>query len=303
VGTSLRFERSEKRRLPRRSVAKAGQSQASPRASTRQANLRLHLFIRSFRFYEGAVVLPPDLIWPVFREKTIIRHFCLYSDFGKLFFPKAIRKSMKPSHIFILVLNLLITLALACFIVRLFADLQEKDRIIKELKAQQQVDGQKSLKAQKEEEAQIKLEAQKQLEAKKMRMVNDDLDKIDARLKRVIDQPSGFTDETKAQRDTQEELLRELASCAKTEIGVMVMEMQSLGFTNNAANAVLQENLDAFFRNLEDKIHAERLSYDYIDLGLRDSDHKKEKDAESAKSLQAAFAARRAIRNLKQNPK
>ena len=213
---------------------------------------------------------------------------------------------MKPSHIFILVLNLLISLALACFIVRLFADLQEKDRVIQELQAQKQTEGQKALKAQKEDEAQkqfeaqIKLEAQKQLEAKNIRKIDDDLDKIDARLKRVLDQPSGYTDETKAQRDTQEELLRQLASCAKTEIGVLAVEMQSLGFTNDAA---LQENLGAFFRNYEDKIHEERLSYDYIDLGLRDSDHKKEKDAESAKSLQAAFAAKRAIHNLKQNPK
>ena len=80
----------------------------------------------------------------------------------------------------------------------------------------------------------------------------------------------------------------------------MVMEMQSLGFTNNAP---LQENLDVLFRDLEDKIHEERLSYDYIDLGFRDSDHKKELDAESTKALQAAFAARRAIHSLKQNPK
>jgi septal ring factor EnvC (AmiA/AmiB activator) len=213
---------------------------------------------------------------------------------------------MKPSHIFILVLNLLITLALVCVVILLFSNGQEKDRIIQELKAQQQVDGQKSLKAQKEEEAQkqfeaqIKLEAQQQVAVKKMRMINDDLDKIDARLKRVLDQPSGYTDETKAQRDTQEELLLQLASCAKTEIGVLAVEMQSLGFTNDAA---LQENLDAFFRNHEDKIHAERLSYDYIEMGFRDSDHKKQLDAESAKSLQAAFAARRAIHNLKQNSK
>ncbi|MGA2240587.1 MAG: hypothetical protein ABSH11_00905 [Verrucomicrobiota bacterium] len=191
-------------------------------------------------------------------------------------------------------------------VILLFSNGQEKDRIIQELKAQQQVDGQKSLKAQKEEEAQkqfeaqIKLEAQQQVAVKKMRMINDDLDKIDARLKRVLDQPSGYTDETKAQRDTQEELLLQLASCAKTEIGVLAVEMQSLGFTNDAA---LQENLDAFFRNHEDKIHAERLSYDYIEMGFRDSDHKKQLDAESAKSLQAAFAARRAIHNLKQNSK
>jgi hypothetical protein len=221
-------------------------------------------------------------------------------------FPKLFGKKMKPNHIFILVLNLLVSLALACFIVRLFANLQEKDRVIQELQTQKQVDGKKALKAQKEEEAQkqfdaqIKLEAQKQLEAKKMRLINDDLDTICARLKRVMDQPSGFTNETKAQRDTQEELLRQLASCARTEVGVLAVEMQSLGFTNGMA---LNEDLSVFFKNLEDKIHAERLSYDYIDMGFRDSNHKKELDAESVKSLQAAFAAKRAIQNLKQNPK
>jgi len=79
---------------------------------------------------------------------------------------------MKPSHIFILVLNLLVTLALACVVVLLYSNGQEKDRTIQELQAQKQVDGQKALKAQKEEEvqkqfeAQIKLEAQKELEAK-----------------------------------------------------------------------------------------------------------------------------------------
>jgi hypothetical protein len=203
---------------------------------------------------------------------------------------------MKPKHIIILVLNLLVTLALLCVVIIQYSNGQEKDRVI-----QQQVeDGQKSLKAQKEEEAQNKLEAHKEAETKKMRMINDDLDKIDARLKRVLDQPSGFTDETKPQRDTQEELLRQLASCAKTEIGILVAEMQSLGFTNNAP---LQENLDAFFRNLEEKIHEERLSYDYIDMGFRESDHKKQLDAESAKSLQDAFAAVRAIHHLKQNHK
>ena len=119
---------------------------------------------------------------------------------------------MKPSHIFILVLNLLVTLALACVVVLLYSNGQEKERTIQELKAQQQVEGQKAalaqkeVEAQKQFEAQIKLESQKQLEAKNLQKINNDLDKIDARLKRVLDQPSGYADETKAQRDTQEEL-------------------------------------------------------------------------------------------------
>ena len=209
---------------------------------------------------------------------------------------------MKPSHIFILVLNLLVTLALACVVVLLYSNGQEKDRTIQELKAQKQVEGQKAalaqkeVEAQKQFEAQIKLESQKQLEAKNLQKINNDLDKIDARLKKVLDVPSGYADETKAQRDTQEDLLRQLANCAKTEIEVLAVEMQNVGFANDAA---LRENLDKFVKNYENKIHDERLSYDYIDLGLRDSDHKKEKDAESAKSLQAAFAAKRAIHNLK----
>jgi len=127
-------------------------------------------------------------------------------------------------------------------------------------------------------------------------MVNDNLDKIDARLKKVLDEPSGYADETKAQRDTQEELLRQLASAARTEIEVLGVEMKNAGFTSDAA---LQENLDKFFKNYETKIHDEHLSFDYIDLGLKDSDHKSELDAEAMKSLQAAFAAKRAIHNLK----
>jgi len=213
---------------------------------------------------------------------------------------------MKPSHIFILVLNLLISLALVCVVVRLYSNSQEKDRLIVELRAQNEVDAQKALKLQKEEEAkkqfetQIRLEAQKQVEIKKMRLVNDDLDKIDARLKKVLDEPSGYADESKTQRDTQEELLHELANATRSEIMILASEMQNAGFTGDT---VLQDNLDRFFKNYEIKIHDERMSYDYIDLGFRDSDHKKDLDTEAAQALQAAFAAKRAIHNLKQPQK
>lgn len=213
---------------------------------------------------------------------------------------------MKPGTIFILVLNVLISVALLCVVVRLYASGQEKDRLISELQAQKQVDArktlqvQKELEAQKQFEAQIKLEEQKKLDAQNQRRIEDDLDKIDARLKRVLDQPSGFADETKGQRDTQEELLRQLAHCAKTEISILVSEMQNLGFANDAA---LQQNVDAFMLNYEAKIHAERLSFDYVDLGFSDSARKKELDAETARALQAAFANKRAIQNLKPNLK
>ena len=212
---------------------------------------------------------------------------------------------MKPKYAFIFALNLLISIGLAFVAVVLFSKEQQKERDIQDLQDQQQLERQKAVKAreegeaQKQFEAQIKFESQKQLEAKKTSTINDDLDKIDARLKRVLDEPSGYADETKTQRDTQEELLRQLAHCAKTEIGIMVVEMQNAGFANNA---VLQQNLDVFFRSYEDKIHDEHMSYDYIDLGLQNGDSKKELDAESAQLLQTAFAAKRAIHNLKQSP-
>jgi hypothetical protein len=208
---------------------------------------------------------------------------------------------MKPGHIFILVLNVLISIGLVCVVVRLFASGQEKDQTIVELRAQKQVDAKRALQmaqeieAQKQFETQIKLEEQKKIEAKNLRRIEDDLDKVDTRLKRVLDQPSGYADETKAQRDTQEELLRQLANCAKTEIGILAAEMRGVGFTNETA---LQDNLDVFFKHYEAKIHAERLSYDYIDLGFSDSNRKKELDAETTRALQAAFAAKRAIHNL-----
>jgi hypothetical protein len=202
----------------------------------------------------------------------------------------------------ILVLHILITLALAGAVVGLFLKVQDKEQIIQELEARKQADGAKAVAAQKEQEeqkqleAEIKLDAQKQLEARKIHTIDDDLDKIDARLQRVLDEPSGYASETKAQRDTQEDLLLQLARCVKTEIGVIQVEMLDAGFSNRVA---LEENLGIFFQNYETKIRDEHLSYDYIDLGFKDSDHKKELDTEAVKSLQTAFAAKRAIHNLK----
>jgi hypothetical protein len=213
---------------------------------------------------------------------------------------------MKPRYAFIFVLNLLISVGLAFAVVVLFAQKEQKVREIQELQDQQRTELQKIVKAreegeaQKQFEAQRKLESQKQFETRKISKINDDLDKIDARLKKVLDEPSRFADVSKAQRDSREELLRQLAHCARTEIGVLAMEMQDAGFANPA---VLKENLDVFFRSYDDKIHNDHISYDYIDLGYQDNDHKKELDAESAQLLQAAFAAKRAIHNLKQNPK
>jgi len=213
---------------------------------------------------------------------------------------------MKPKYVFIFILNILVSIGLVIAVVVLFSKEQEKERMIQDLEIQRQTELRKAVQArqevevQKEFESQIRLEAQKQSEAKRTRTINDDLDKIDTRLQRVLDVPSGYADQTKAQRDTQEELLRQLANGVKAEISVLSGEMQSAGFTNNA---VLDERLAVFFRNYENKIHDEHISNDYIDLGLKDTDHKKELDADAAKSLQAAFGAKRAIRNLKQSPK
>lgn len=213
---------------------------------------------------------------------------------------------MKPKYAFIFVLNLLVSIGLAFAWVVEFSKEQQKERDIQELQDQQRAEQQKLIKAREEEdtqkefEAQMKQETQKQAEARKVNTINDNLDKIDARLKKVLDEPSGYADETKAQRDTQEELLRQLARCARTEIGLVVVEMQNAGFSNNV---VLQQNLDVFFRSYDDKIHDEHISYDYIDLGLQNGDSKKELDAESAQLLQTAYVAKRAIHNLKQNSK
>ena len=209
---------------------------------------------------------------------------------------------MKPSQIFILVLNALISLALLCVIVRLYASGQEKDHTILMLQSQKQIEAQKAAKAQQEEEAQkqfeaqVKLDEQRKLDAGKITRINDDLDRVGACLKKVLDVPSGFASESKAQRDTQEELLRQLAEAARTEIQMLSTEMQEAGFTNDAP---LRENLDKFFQNYETKIHDERMSFDFVDLGFSDSDRKRQLDSESAESQEAAFAARRAVLNLK----
>ena len=202
----------------------------------------------------------------------------------------------------LLVLHILITLALAGGVVGLFLTVQDKEQIIHELEARKQAEGVKATAAQKEQEeqkqleAQMKIETQQQLEARRIRTIDDDLDKIDARLQKVLDEPSGYASETKAQRDTQEDLLLQLTGCVKTEIGVLQTEMLDAGFTNRMA---LEENLTIFFVNYETKLHDEHLSFDYIDLGLKDNARKSELDAEAMKSLQTAFAAKRAIHNLR----
>ncbi|MFZ0827267.1 MAG: hypothetical protein WAO02_07575 [Verrucomicrobiia bacterium] len=209
---------------------------------------------------------------------------------------------MKPKYAFIFALNAIISIGLAFAVVVEFSKEQQKERDIQGLLDQQRSEQQKVIKAheegeaQKQFEAQINLEAQQQLAAKRISLINSDLDKIDGCLKRVLDEQSGYANETRTQRDTQEELLRQLARCAKTEIGILVVEMQNAGFTDEV---ILQQNLDAFFRYYDDKIHDEHLSYDYADLGMGDNDHKKELDAESAKLLQAAFVSKRAIQSLK----
>jgi len=125
------------------------------------------------------------------------------------------------------------------------------------------------------------------------------LDKIDARLKRVLDQPSGYADETKAQRDTQEELLRQFASCAKTEIGSWRWKCKVWDLTKMIRP--LQENLGAFSETM--KTDSRRtVSYDYIDLGLQTA-ATKGKGCRVPQIAAGAFAAKRAIHNLKQNPK
>jgi hypothetical protein len=73
------------------------------------------------------------------------------------------------------------------------------------LEARKQAEGEKAIAAKKEEEqqkqfeAQIQLDAQKQLEAGRIRTIDNDLDKIDACLQRVLDEPTGYASETKAQ--------------------------------------------------------------------------------------------------------
>src|ERR1700690_1048627 len=105
---------------------------------------------------------------------------------------------MKPKYAFIFALNLLISVGLAFAWVVEFSKEQQKERDIQELQDQQRQERQKAIKAREEGEAQkqfetqMKQESQKQAEARKMGVINDNLDKIDARLKKVLDEPSGY---------------------------------------------------------------------------------------------------------------
>jgi DNA repair exonuclease SbcCD ATPase subunit len=131
-----------------------------------------------------------------------------------------------------------------------------------------------------------------QAKVKQKQMINGDLDKIRVRLQRVLEEPKAFAFHSKEQRDNEETRLRQVASSVKAEISDIIIELKNCGLSNTFE---LKVDVDEFFSNYDTCITTDRASYDYIDMGLNDSEQKKRADSTYRKSSQAANHAIMAI--------
>ena len=136
----------------------------------------------------------------------------------------------------------------------------------------------------------------RQTKAKQKQTINSDLDKIRVRLQRVLEEPKDFAFHSKEQRDNEETRLRQVASSVKAEISDIIIELKNCGLSNTFE---LEVDVDEFFNEfcafVITCITTDRASYDYIDMGLNDSEQKNRADSTYKKSSQAAHDAIRAI--------
>jgi ElaB/YqjD/DUF883 family membrane-anchored ribosome-binding protein len=224
-------------------------------------------------------------------------------------FKSAKLKAVKSKIILILIFSLLIALILAGIGIGVFLK-QEKDQIAKEIQEQKQMEQQREIEAQRQLDEQKKAEAQKeqqleaekeQADAKKIQTINDDLDKIDVRLQKVINEPKDFASKkTDEDRQSEEQRLKQLANSVKSEIDDIVIELKSAGFTNDD---VLKDKLNDFFSNYDQCIFNERLSADYLAMGAIHSPGQQGADSNSSKYLQSLFDTENFIQKLKQKEK
>lgn len=204
----------------------------------------------------------------------------------------------------------LIVAGLAIFIKNQKDQIAKQVQEMKELQKQKEVEAQKQLEEQKKIEAQKKLEKQKELdaqkaqlaaekeqaEAKKSQTIKDDIDKILVRLDKVRNEPTGYSSENNEDaRKTEEERLKQLAHSVKSEIGDIDIELKSAGFTNTDS---LDEKVSDFFDSYDSYILDNRISYDYIEMGLNDKSQ--EMQSKRNDDSKAMLEAHLAIMLLKQ---
>jgi hypothetical protein len=133
-----------------------------------------------------------------------------------------------------------------------------------------------------------------QAKEKRVEIINNDIDKIVARMNRVLNEPEQFNIHTKKQRDDDETRLLQIASSVKAEINDILIEMKANGYpyvdkVNNDVNMFF-----AVYRAaLGDKI----FSYDIGELG--DEKLKNDADANYAKESQDCAANISDVQTLK----
>jgi gas vesicle protein len=133
-----------------------------------------------------------------------------------------------------------------------------------------------------------------QAKANRVKIINTDIDKIVARMNRVLDEPEGFATHTKMQRDDDETRLRQIASSVNAEINDIIIEMKANGYPYEDK---LKKETDWFFAVYNGKVESDKMSYEWDDLG--DSKLKKEEDAMRDQAGKDAAAALSDVQSLK----
>jgi ankyrin repeat protein/flagellar basal body-associated protein FliL len=133
---------------------------------------------------------------------------------------------------------------------------------------------------------QAKAEQIKAEQANRLNIINTDIDKIVARMNRVLNEPEGFAGHTKMQMDDDETRLKQVASSVKAEIDDIIIEIKANGYPHEN---ILKEQTGIFYKAYESKVYSDKLFWSNYE-----SDNASKRFADTERS-QAAKAAADAI--------
>jgi hypothetical protein len=133
-----------------------------------------------------------------------------------------------------------------------------------------------------------------QTKANRVKIINNDIDKIVARMNRVLNEPDGFNIHTATQRDDDQTRLLQIASSVKAEINDIIIEIKANGYPYDDK---LKKVVNGFFAVYDAVVEDKKFSYNMGDMG--DNKMKNDADKDSAKYSEDATAAISEVQSLK----
>jgi hypothetical protein len=119
-----------------------------------------------------------------------------------------------------------------------------------------------------------------QAKANQAKMINTDIDKIVARMNRVLDEPDAFSAHTKAQRDDDQVRLERLASSIKADIDDIIIEMKAKGYPYEDK---LKKDVNMFFAVYRAWVEEKKFGYNMGDLGDSNTENKSKVQSDQMK--------------------